>query len=213
MHLNHSISLKNHNRMQKRWVGMRKDALAQLKVLTSMLNVQEWEPRVGHQVFIDVLLRKEAVGQISWATYASVAPPTDAVPASVAHWTSKTNGRARFACRCNTEDHLAKSIDRRIPCSPVRRCSASVVTVHWKSPHDRRGNRGFTNVWRNGVPTSDARALRATARVSRQGSVYRSRVQRLTLTTWAKFEILLLYLFHPFTYELDQECVSLKHMF
>jgi hypothetical protein len=38
--------------------------LDQLNVLTRMSKVQEWEPRVGHQVFIDVPLRKESLGSL-----------------------------------------------------------------------------------------------------------------------------------------------------
>jgi hypothetical protein len=42
---------------------MRGDALAQLNMLISMTNVQGSEPRAGHQVFIDVPLRKEPLGK------------------------------------------------------------------------------------------------------------------------------------------------------
>jgi hypothetical protein len=71
---------------------MRGDALAQLNVLTSMSNVQEGEPRVGHQVYRRTPSQR-AVGQISWATDASIAHPIDVVPTSVAP-SSATRPRA-----------------------------------------------------------------------------------------------------------------------
>jgi hypothetical protein len=43
---------------------MSEDALAQLNVLTGTSKVQEWEPRAGHQVFIEVPLRKEPLGSL-----------------------------------------------------------------------------------------------------------------------------------------------------
>jgi hypothetical protein len=58
MHLNHSILLENRNRMQRRWVGMREDALAQLNVLTRMLKVQESSLRASQHIYIEVPLRK-----------------------------------------------------------------------------------------------------------------------------------------------------------
>jgi hypothetical protein len=43
---------------------MRGDALAQLNVLTSMSNVQEYSPRAGQHIYIDVPLRKEPLSSL-----------------------------------------------------------------------------------------------------------------------------------------------------
>jgi hypothetical protein len=110
--------------------------------------------------------------------------------------------------RRGTESMFAQDSDGRVPCAPNRRVLASDAAAPRERrdcPRDRRGNSGQPNVYRSATTASDGSRTCAAARVSRQ--TLRSRLSLPEPTSVASntsnFQFLLLYLFHPFTFEID----------